>query len=112
MTVLDEDHPFERVLLEMAALSQRKRADYALDSDPFSNFRKTAERMRRRHPGFTALDSVAFNRFQKEVRLEALAENGRMNATSNESVRDTLLDDAVYAVIALAIYDEGEGEIS
>lgn len=104
---LDPEHPFEGRLLEMAVLSRRKRADYAFDHDPFSNFRETAAIMRRKgHPNFTALDSVTFNRAQKEVRLEALMANGRMDDTANESVRDSLLDDAVYAVIALALYDE------
>jgi hypothetical protein len=105
---LDPSHPFEKILLEMAALSRRKRADYALDSDPFSNFRLTAEEMRAdgKHSTFDALDSVKFNRAQKKVRLRALAANGRMEQVANESVRDSYLDDAVYAAILLAIYDE------
>lgn len=111
-TTLDPNHPFEAVLLEMAALSRRKRADYAVDGSPFSNFYETAAEMRRAGiVGFTALDSVAFNRAQKTVRLRALKTNGRLDQTANESVRDSLLDDAVYAAIALAIYDEGGAKV-
>lgn len=91
---LDPNHPFEKILIEMAALSRRKRADYAYDNSPFSNFYETAAKMRRKgHPNFSALDAVTFNRAQKEARMEALAANGRMDQTANESARDTMLDD-------------------
>lgn len=111
-TCLDPNHPFEAVLLEMAALSRRKRADYAIDGSPFSNFYETAEEMRREgKDDFTAMDSVKFNRAQKKVRLRALQANGRMDSPANESVRDSLLDDAVYAAILLAVYDEDKGKV-
>jgi hypothetical protein len=104
---LDPNHPVEKILIEMAELSRRKRADYARDTNPLSNFYETAEEMRRDGmENFTAMASVKFNRAQKKVRLRALLANGRADSPANESVRDTLLDDAVYAVLALAIHDE------
>lgn len=98
---LDSTHPFEAVLVEMAKLSRKKRSDYARDGSPFSNFHETAEEMRRegKHPTFDAQDSVVFNRAQKKVRLRALQANGRMDAAANEPVRDSLIDDAVYAEV-------------
>lgn len=101
---LDTNDPFDQVLIQIVRMNRKKRADYALDGDPFSNFRLTAAKMQGKFPDFTALDSVDFNRHQKAVRMDALHANGREPA--NESVRDTLLDDAVYAVIKLAIYDQ------
>ena len=101
-------NPFEAVLLEMATLFQRKRADYARDTDLFSNFRETATAIG--IPEFDALAAVEFNIAQKEARLRALRANGRMAATANESVADTLIDRAVYAVIALSVYREQGSE--
>lgn len=107
-TALDPTHPFESVLIEMAELSRRKRADYARDGSTFSNFYEVAQEMRDNEglPDFTALHAVAFNMAQKRVRLRALRANGRMDQTANETVRDTLIDDAVYAVLKVGLYDE------
>ncbi len=99
--VLDPSDPVEAVLIKMVELNRRKRADYASDGDPFSNFRRTAERMAKKYPGFSPLDAVEFNIDQKEERLIALHENGRV--PSNESVTDTYFDRAVYSAIAVAL---------
>ncbi len=104
--VLDPSDPVEAVLIKMVELNRRKRADYAADGDPFSNFRRTAERMAKRFPGFSPLDAVEFNIDQKEERLIALHENGRV--PSNESVTDTYFDRAVYSAIAVALSMEQE----
>lgn len=90
---LDDTDAFEQVLAEILALNRRKRADYALDGDPWSNFRATADRCGMASP----LDAVVFNIEQKLVRLTALKANGRQPA--NESVVDTWRDIATYAVI-------------
>jgi len=106
---LDPSHPFEAVLLVMAALSRRKQADYARDTDLFSNFRETAVAIG--IPEFNALAAVEFNIAQKEARLRALRANGRMDDPANESVADTLIDRAVYAVIAVAVHAEMQDAI-
>ena len=110
---LDTTIPFEAIvadmqgiLNEMVALHRRKRADYALDGDSLSNFFSTAAAMRGKgYEDFTALTSADYLLAVKEVRLEALAANGRMEQTANESVRDTLIDMCNYQVLRLAIYD-------
>lgn len=95
MTTLNTDDPFEKAVERLVMLNRKKRADYALDSDPWSNFRLTAER----HPKMDGpLDAVWFNVIQKLVRLEALQANGRTPA--NEAVEDTYDDLAVYFIIA------------
>lgn len=97
--VLDPTDPFESALLDIVRMNRRKRADYAADTDVFSNFRFTAP-FTRGGPEWSAVFNVA----QKLARLLSLAENGRLEAPENEAVEDTFLDLAVYAVIALAIY--------
>jgi hypothetical protein len=97
---LNLDDPFEASIAVMVELNRKKRADYALDSDPWSNFRQTATRAGMDSP----LDAVVFNIEQKLVRLQALKANGRQ--PRNESVNDTWLDIAVYSAIGLTIADE------
>ena len=100
--VIREDDPFEAVLIGMVETNRRKRADYAKDSDPFSNFKATASFLN--VPPYMA---ALFNCQQKLARVSALTTNARTNKPQNEALEDTLLDNAVYAVIALAIYRHG-----
>jgi hypothetical protein len=92
--------PFDAVLKEIGDINRRKRADYAAESDIFSNF-KDVGRQLGTHAGVAVESHIA----TKQSRLRQLLGSGR--EPRNESVRDTLLDRAVYAVIALAMYDEG-----
>lgn len=97
---LDPDDPFESVLIPIIETNRKKRRDYASDDDIFSNFAGTA-----RFAGFEAdWLSALFNCSQKLERMSALRLNGRLNDPANEAVADTLLDNAVYGIIALAIY--------
>lgn len=105
VTELDLRDPIDKVLAEMVALNRRKRADYARQDDPLSNFFRTAEIMRGKGYQWDALTSVEYALAIKEARLEALRANGRLDRPANESVRDTLLDEAVYAVLLVAVYD-------
>ena len=103
---LDLRDEIDKVLAEMVVLNRRKRRDYGIDGDPLSNFFRTAEIMRGKgYKGWDALTSVHYAIAIKEARLEALRLNGRLDATANESVRDTLIDAAVYAVLCVAVYD-------
>lgn len=102
---LNPSDPFEAALIDIVTMNRRKRADYAYDGDPFSNFKETAKMM---GGTWTAADSAHFNIAQKMARLAALRSNGRMNDPANESVTDTRLDLAVYAVIEYAIHRSGE----
>lgn len=106
---LNPDDPFERVIMDMLATNRRKRADYAVDGSPWSNFDDTANALG--IPGFTPVDSVNFNIEQKSARLRSLRKNGRMQDPRNESVADTYLDRAVYSVIALAMHTYPTGKV-
>lgn len=98
--VLDESDPFEKVLINIVETNRRKRADYAADGTPFSNFEETAGWAHFEAPWLSAL----FNVQQKMSRLKSLRGNGRLADPANEAVTDTLLDLAVYSIIAYAIY--------
>ena len=74
-----------------------KGADYQVDADPWSNFRRTGEQF-----GLTPYEAAEFNVVQKLERLHALRENGR--APVNEAVEDTYLDLAAYGILTFAAY--------
>jgi hypothetical protein len=99
---LDKNDPFEKVLVAMVETNRRKRKDYAEDESIFTNFAITSKFANFENRWLSAL----FNCQQKLARIQALRHNGRLNDPSNEAVYDTVLDNAVYAVIALAILEE------
>jgi hypothetical protein len=99
--VLDPNDPFEALLIEMVQLNRAKRHDYAGDSDPWQNFYDSAQQV-----NGTAGQSVETLIATKQARLRQLLFTGR--SPKNESVRDTILDRAVYSVIALSIFDRGD----
>jgi len=101
---LDPSEPFEAVLIDMVKVNRKKRADYAHDGDPWSNFRFTAGVL-----GIEPQDAAIHNVAQKLARLTALRSNGR--DPQNEAVLDTYLDLAVYGVIALAIVTHPSGAV-
>lgn len=96
---LDANDPFEAALIPIVETNRKKRKDYALDGDIFSNFSDTSN-----FAGFeTRWMSALFNCSQKLSRITSLRANGRLHEPSNEAVLDTLLDLSCYAIIALAI---------
>lgn len=99
--ILDEDDPFESALADLVMTNRSKRRDYAHDGDPFSNFKATAEFAGFEVPWMSAL----FNCSQKLARISSLRSNGRLEDTSHEGVQDTLLDNAVYAIIAYSMFE-------
>lgn len=99
---LNPDDPFERVLIPIIHTNRIKRGDYAVDGSPFTNFEQTATFANFENRWMSAL----FNCSQKLARIQALRANGRLDDPNNEAVMDTLLDNAVYAIIALAIAEE------
>lgn len=99
--ILDPNDPFDAALIPIVLTNRNKRADYARDGDPFSNFTTTSALLGLRE--FKAVDSAFFNVLQKVVRIQSLRLNGRLNRPNNETVLDTYLDLAVYAAITYAI---------
>jgi len=91
--------PFSEVLAEMQAMHDRKSQDYGVQADPFANVRASEDFG---IPGWLGT-IVRLN--DKITRIKSFAKNGSL---ANESLRDSLIDIAVYAAIAVALYDERE----
>ena len=98
---LNDDDPFEHILIEMVSLNRRKRADYAGDEDPWQNFVDSAY-LTNTTPQASCETLLA----TKAARLRVLTQEGRV--ANNESIRDTKIDRAVYSVIAVSLHDQYE----
>lgn len=91
-----EDH-YHKIFDEIKNLHKRKGADYGSDSDPFFNLRATEGY------GISAWVGVALRMQDKMARVQAFVRNKRL---VNESIEDTFLDLANYAMLGLALYRE------
>lgn len=89
---------FHAILAELAELHDRKQADYGRGDDPFANVRASEGW------GVPGWVGSMVRASDKVRRLEAFVRNGRL---SNEGVDDSLRDLAVYAIIALVLFEEG-----
>ena len=95
------DPRFHKLAEEMVQLHDRKQSDYGNPADPFANI--TASREFGVEPWIGGL--IRLN--DKVTRLKAFARKGSL---ANESVEDSLMDIAVYALASLVLYREEEGE--
>jgi hypothetical protein len=91
--------PFNEVLAEMQAMHDKKSQDYGVQADPFANVRASEDFG---IPGWLGT-IVRLN--DKITRIKSFAKNGSL---ANESLRDSLIDIAVYGAIAVALYDQQE----
>ena len=105
---LNLQDPFELAISRIVAMNRTKRQDYALDDNPFSNFEAPSALLGIQ--GFGPTEAALFNILQKVSRLQSLRTNGRMDNPANESVSDTYLDLAVYAVICYTLHLIAIGE--
>jgi hypothetical protein len=88
---------FIQLLREIEALHESKNEDYAADADPLSNLRR-CEKFN--VPAFTG---TLVRLTDKWSRIEQLA-GGK--APKHESLRDSLVDNAVYSLLAVLLLDE------
>lgn len=95
------NHPtvelFLGVLDEVRDLHLKKSRDYGSDGDPYANVRATEGW------GVPAWAGAMLRANDKIVRLQSYVRNGQL---ANEGVEDSLIDIAVYASIALALWRE------
>lgn len=97
-------HPkFYKMLEAMADLYSRKNHDYAGTSDPLKNLR-ACERLE-----LDPFMGVMVRLQDKWSRLEEFVKSGKL-MVKGESVKDTLMDNAVYSILAIILYEEQEKE--
>lgn len=96
---LDMTDGFEAAVGAMVLTYRRKRSDYAKDTEAWSNFEDMG-----RFAGVEPWVAALMLCQQKLSRISALRANGR--SPVNEGILDSLLDNANYAAIALAIAAE------
>jgi len=88
---------FHEILRELADLHDRKQADYGRGGDPFANVRSSEEF------GVPAWVGAMVRGNDKVSRIKSFIRNGNLK---NESLEDSLRDLAVYAVIALVLFEQ------
>lgn len=92
-------HPdFYKILDEMRDLHDRKNANYAEDGNPLSNFLE-CEKF-----GVPAYLGTLVRMSDKFSRLQQLAKGKKDEV--GESMRDTLLDLAVYCILDIILYEQ------
>lgn len=96
----DLNDPIHKALLRVFKILTSKGHDYTADTDQFSSFRTVAE-----HSGIPLREVADLYEVTKLSRIKALRNRAD---PMHEAVGDTYLDKAAYAVLALAMYLEGE----
>ncbi len=91
------DPRFYRLLEEIATLHEQKNHDYAKADEPLSNFHKC------RALGVEPWRGVLVRMSDKYSRIEQLACG---KTPKNESMRDSLIDLAVYALIDVLLLED------
>jgi hypothetical protein len=96
-----ERHPssarFHAILKELGELHDKKQQDYGRETDPFANVRASQDW------GMPGWVGCMMRANDKMKRLQTYSLKGTL---ANESVRDSFLDLAVYAVIGLCLHEE------
>lgn len=88
---------FHEILSELATLHDVKQADYGREDDPFANVRASEDF------GIEGWVGALVRANDKMRRLQTFSKRGSL---VNESVEDSLRDLAVYAVIALVLFEQ------
>lgn len=94
---------FHDILVEMGDLHDRKQADYGSPTDPFANVRGSTAFGISPWVGAIVRANDKMNRLQAAARGQNLV---------NESIEDSLLDLAVYAIIGLVLFRQENEELA
>ena len=100
---MNQSERFYELLEDMKTTHIPKRHDYASTADVFANFR-TCEMA-----GIPAWKGCCVRIGDKFSRIMGFAKKEKLEV-KDESIKDTLIDMANYALIALILYEENEDE--
>jgi hypothetical protein len=94
---------FDKVIKEIVAMHNKKQVDYGRpeEGDPFANVRASEDF------GIPGWVGAVIRANDKVRRLQKAAKGGKL---ANESIEDSLLDAAVYFIIALCLFRENDGK--
>jgi len=90
---------FHELLAEAGKMHDLKQQDYGTDTDPFANVRASQDW------GIPGWVGCMVRATDKVKRLQKFAQKGELR---NESVKDSFMDLAVYALIGYVLYEEEE----
>jgi len=96
-TKKSEPSRFSEIIQEIVDLHDKKQADYGKENDPFSNVRASEDF------GIPGWIGAVVRANDKVRRLQKAARGGKL---ANESIRDSLMDAAVYFIIATCLFEE------
>jgi len=88
---------FHKLIEEIVELHNGKNHDYAQDADPLSNLRRAQAF------GVDPVKGVLVRLSDKWSRIEQLSSG---KTPKHESLRDSLIDNAVYSLLAIILLDE------
>lgn len=91
------DPRFHKLLREIGELHDRKQLDYGTKGDPLNNIRGSAAW------GIPPWVGAMIRANDKVKRLQKFAQEGTL---ANEAARDSFLDLATYALLALVLFEE------
>jgi len=99
-------HPrFAEILKELQILHDKKNSDYSIPDRPLSNLQECEDM------GIPGWIGVAVRLGDKYSRLKQCARKHFLNeelAVKGETVRETLRDNAIYSILAMILYEEGD----
>lgn len=96
------DERFHELLKELGELHDRKQEDYGREEDPFANVRGASEW------GVSPWVGAMVRAQDKVRRLQKYARTGTL---TNEGVRDSFMDLAIYSLIGLRLWEEEHQEL-
>lgn len=96
----EQSDEFHVVLKEIGDLHDKKGRDYGTNTDQYANIRSSKEF------GVEPWLGAYIRLNDKIGRIKSFVSNGKLE---NESLEDSLIDIANYAIIALVLYREGNG---
>lgn len=96
------DDKFNEILEELKAMHDKKSEDYGTGEDPYANVRASASF------GVAPWIGALIRENDKTTRIKSFIAKGHL---VNESLEDSLIDKAVYSIIALLLYRETRHEL-